>query len=111
MVMRGWMGLVFVGLVWGMAPTPSVALEPVYRCEVKGVPTFVSTPVKGHRCRTVKHAPPPPTPVYTPPPLPLSSEHEVDSLSGGVEAQMPPPSATPTRGLPPLPPTALPPSS
>lgn len=107
--MRGWMGLgVFVGLVLGMAPTPSMALEPVYRCQVKGVPTFVSTPVKGHRCRSVKHAPPPPTPLLPPAPLP-SPESARPPV--GSDALMPPPSATPGTGLPPLPPTALPPTS
>ena len=94
--MRGWMGLgVFVGLVLGMAPTPSMALEPVYRCQVKGVPTFVSTPVKGHRCRSVKHAPPPPTPLLPPAPLPSPKSAPPPV---GSDALMPPPSATPTRG-------------
>lgn len=112
-VMRSW-SVFLVVMCLAMASLPAQALDPVYRCVVKGVPTFTDTPVKGHRCRSFSHAPPPPVQPYHPPTLTPDVSNPLDPRPEGVEGDGQlsgsdrPPRAAPS-GLPPLPPRSLPP--
>lgn len=76
---------------------------PVYRCMVDGIPAYVSHPIKNGRCRTVPHAPPPPTPVAT-----VYAEEEIEKTFNPSRPSERPPQVDPSRPLPPLPPVSPP---
>lgn len=87
----------------------------IYRCMVDGVPTFTQKAIKGHACKALPPAPPPPSQPYIPDLSPTTGagQPEVAQAQANPDASAAspaqnPPSTAPRGGLPPLPPVALP---